>query len=203
MNKDTLKGQWKQLKGQVRKQWGKLTDDDLDQIHGDAEILAGKIQERYGHAKDEGAARSGQLLQRPVAGVRERSVMARHRITASFTVGTVLLAALAAGGCGESPSSSATNTAVNARDRDGTTATPADQSNSAADLELASRIRKALVADESLSTNAKNVKIVTVNGDVTLRGLVNDGREREAVIHVAKQVAGHRNVVDNLDVAQP
>jgi uncharacterized protein YjbJ (UPF0337 family) len=53
MNKETLKGQWKQLKGQVRKQWGKLTDDDLDQIHGDAEILAGKIQERYGRAKDE------------------------------------------------------------------------------------------------------------------------------------------------------
>jgi uncharacterized protein YjbJ (UPF0337 family) len=46
-------GQWKQLKGQVRKQWGKLTDDDLDQIHGDAEILAGKIQERYGRARDE------------------------------------------------------------------------------------------------------------------------------------------------------
>jgi uncharacterized protein YjbJ (UPF0337 family) len=53
MNKDTLKGQWKQLKGKVRKQWGKLTDDDLDQIHGDAEILAGKIQERYGRAKDD------------------------------------------------------------------------------------------------------------------------------------------------------
>jgi len=53
MNKETVKGQWKQLKGQVRKQWGKLTDDDLDQIHGNAEILAGKIQERYGRAKDE------------------------------------------------------------------------------------------------------------------------------------------------------
>jgi uncharacterized protein YjbJ (UPF0337 family) len=53
MNKDTLKGQWKQLKGNVRKQWGKLTDDDLEQIHGDAEILAGKIQERYGRAEDE------------------------------------------------------------------------------------------------------------------------------------------------------
>ncbi len=53
MNRDTLKGQWTQFKGHVRKQWGKLTDDDLDQIHGDAEILAGKIQERYGHAKDE------------------------------------------------------------------------------------------------------------------------------------------------------
>jgi uncharacterized protein YjbJ (UPF0337 family) len=53
MNTDTLKGQWTQLKGQIRKQWGKLTDDDLDQIQGDAEILAGKLQERYGRSKDQ------------------------------------------------------------------------------------------------------------------------------------------------------
>ena len=53
MNKDTLQGQWTQLKGRVRKQWGKLTDDDVDQIRGDAEILAGKIQERYGRGKEE------------------------------------------------------------------------------------------------------------------------------------------------------
>jgi uncharacterized protein YjbJ (UPF0337 family) len=53
MNKDIVKGQWMQLKGRVRKQWGKLTDDDVDQIQGDAEILSGKIQERYGRSKDE------------------------------------------------------------------------------------------------------------------------------------------------------
>ena len=53
MNQDTLKGQWKQVKGQVREQWGKLTDDDVEQIAGQGEQLAGKIQERYGIAKDE------------------------------------------------------------------------------------------------------------------------------------------------------
>ena len=53
MNKDTLKGQWKQFRGHVRKQWGKLTDDDLDQIKGDSDILTGKIQERYGRAKED------------------------------------------------------------------------------------------------------------------------------------------------------
>jgi uncharacterized protein YjbJ (UPF0337 family) len=53
MNTDTLKGQWTQLKGRIRRQWGKLTDDDLDQIQGDAEILAGKLQERYGRSKDQ------------------------------------------------------------------------------------------------------------------------------------------------------
>jgi len=53
MNRDTLKGQWTQLKGQVREQWGKLTDDDLDQVQGQSEQLVGRIQERYGIARDE------------------------------------------------------------------------------------------------------------------------------------------------------
>jgi uncharacterized protein YjbJ (UPF0337 family) len=53
MNEDTLKGQWTQLKGAVREQWGKLTNDDVDQIQGKAEQLIGKIQERYGVARDE------------------------------------------------------------------------------------------------------------------------------------------------------
>jgi uncharacterized protein YjbJ (UPF0337 family) len=53
MNRDTLKGQWTQLKGQVRKQWGKLTDDEIDQIQGDAEILMGKLQQSYGYSREQ------------------------------------------------------------------------------------------------------------------------------------------------------
>jgi uncharacterized protein YjbJ (UPF0337 family) len=53
MNRDTLSGQWTQLKGSVREQWGKLTNDDLDQIQGKSEQLVGKLQERYGIARDE------------------------------------------------------------------------------------------------------------------------------------------------------
>ena len=53
MNKDIAKGQWNQLKGQARKQWGKLTDDDLDVIDGRREELSGRIQEVYGVSKDE------------------------------------------------------------------------------------------------------------------------------------------------------
>jgi uncharacterized protein YjbJ (UPF0337 family) len=53
MNWDQAKGQWKQLKGSVRKQWGKLTDDDLDVIAGERQRLAGIIQERYGITKEE------------------------------------------------------------------------------------------------------------------------------------------------------
>jgi uncharacterized protein YjbJ (UPF0337 family) len=53
MNRDTLKGQWTQLKGKVREQWGELTDDDLDKAQGNAEVLIGKIQERYGRNREE------------------------------------------------------------------------------------------------------------------------------------------------------
>lgn len=53
MNRDILEGNWKQLKGHVQKQWGKLTDDDLDVIEGQRIVLAGKIQERYGITLEE------------------------------------------------------------------------------------------------------------------------------------------------------
>ena len=52
MNSDTLKGQWHQVKGEIKTQWGKLTDDDISQIEGSGEKLVGKLQERYGYAKD-------------------------------------------------------------------------------------------------------------------------------------------------------
>jgi len=55
MNRDILVGQWKQLKGKVKQQWGRLTDDELDQISGRYEELAGLIQERYGYSRDEAA----------------------------------------------------------------------------------------------------------------------------------------------------
>jgi len=53
MNEDKIKGQWKQLAGRLKAKWGKLTDDDLKVAQGNSEYLAGKIQERYGVAKDE------------------------------------------------------------------------------------------------------------------------------------------------------
>lgn len=55
MNEDRIKGQWKQLNGKLKSRWGKLTDDDLKVADGNAEYLAGKLQERYGYAKDEAA----------------------------------------------------------------------------------------------------------------------------------------------------
>ena len=53
MNKDILKGNWKQFRGELQKQWGKLTNDDLDVINGEYEKLVGRIQERYGWNREE------------------------------------------------------------------------------------------------------------------------------------------------------
>jgi uncharacterized protein YjbJ (UPF0337 family) len=53
MNWDRIEGNWKQAKGKVKEQWGKLTDDDLALVNGKRDQLAGKIQERYGMGKDE------------------------------------------------------------------------------------------------------------------------------------------------------
>lgn len=53
MDESILKGKWRQLKGELKSQWGKLTDDDLDRAEGDAEKLIGRVQERYGYQRDE------------------------------------------------------------------------------------------------------------------------------------------------------
>jgi len=56
MNRDILEGNWKQMRGRVKEMWGKLTDDDLDTIDGKVERLIGRLQERYGYAKDKAEA---------------------------------------------------------------------------------------------------------------------------------------------------
>lgn len=52
MNKDQFKGRWKELRGSIKKKWGELTDDELDQTEGDADRLAGLIQRKYGESRE-------------------------------------------------------------------------------------------------------------------------------------------------------
>jgi uncharacterized protein YjbJ (UPF0337 family) len=54
--KDVLEGKWKQIRGEMKQWWGRLTDDDFDQINGSRDKLIGKLQERYGYAKDKAEA---------------------------------------------------------------------------------------------------------------------------------------------------
>jgi uncharacterized protein YjbJ (UPF0337 family) len=64
MNEDTLKGKWHQVKGEVKSRWGKLTDDDVTRVEGDSEQLIGKVQERYGYARDEAKREVDDFIQR-------------------------------------------------------------------------------------------------------------------------------------------
>jgi osmotically-inducible protein OsmY len=94
----------------------------------------------------------------------------------------------------------ADNTARNERDRSGQTQTSGDQSNSSADLKITQAIRQALMKDGELSTTAKNIKVITDNGQVTLRGPVKDAQERVRVDQLAKSAAGGARIVDQLDI---
>jgi uncharacterized protein YjbJ (UPF0337 family) len=62
MNSDQMAGKWKQMKGSAKEQWGKLTDDDLNVIAGQREKLIGKLQERYGYAREEAQKRADEWL---------------------------------------------------------------------------------------------------------------------------------------------
>jgi osmotically-inducible protein OsmY len=95
----------------------------------------------------------------------------------------------------------ADNTGKNVRDRNDATLTPGDQSNDKADVKITQEIRKAIVADDSLSTNAHNVKIITADGVVTLRGPVKTPQEKVAIAEKAKQIAGVNRVDNQLEVA--
>ena len=92
------------------------------------------------------------------------------------------------------------NTVTNDRDRSGETKTSGDQSNSSADLKITQAIRQALMKDRELSTTAKNIKVITANGQVTLRGLVKSAQEKAKIDQIAKSAAGGAQIDDQLDV---
>lgn len=84
---------------------------------------------------------------------------------------------------------------------DGPAPVVVQQSDEPADLGLAQRVRQALMTDESLSTEARNVEVVGAKGGVTLRGPVRSEAERDAVVKRAQQIAGVTNVVNHLELA--
>jgi hyperosmotically inducible periplasmic protein len=114
-------------------------------------------------------------------------------ISACFS--TVSLAAMAA-----DDKTKSDNTAINERDRSSETQTSGDQSNSSADLKITQAIRRALMKDGELSTTAKNIKIITDNGQVTLRGPVKNAQEKAKIDQLARSAAGGAKIDDQLDV---
>lgn len=94
----------------------------------------------------------------------------------------------------------ADNTARNARDRDGEKLTPTDQTENAADRLLTQKVRQGLMDDSTLSMNAQNIKVITVNGKVTLRGVVNSQEEKDSIASKVKALAGVLDCDNQLEV---
>jgi osmotically-inducible protein OsmY len=95
------------------------------------------------------------------------------------------------------------NTAVNERDATGATKTPIDQDENPADVERTAEIRKRILDQPDLSISARNAKVMTSQGKVTLRGPVPSDAERDTLVRVATEVAGAGNVDNQLEVAPP
>lgn len=93
------------------------------------------------------------------------------------------------------------DTGVNVRDRDESMKTPLDQSNSARDLEITRQIRQKITDGDTFSTDAENVKVITENAVVTLRGPVETDQEKQAIAVIARETAGVLRVEDQLEVA--
>lgn len=91
------------------------------------------------------------------------------------------------------------NTAVNKRDSDGAAKTPLDQNENKVDIGITADIRKRVV-DTKMSINAQNVKIITQDGKVTLRGPVKTTDEKNQIEEIARSVAGEKNVDSQLEV---
>lgn len=97
----------------------------------------------------------------------------------------------------------ADNTKVNKRDRNKNEPTAGQQSNAKSDRELTRKIRQALVKDKDLSTYAHNIKVITNNGAVTLKGPVRTEDEKKAVEAKAAEAAGGASITNQLEVAPP
>ena len=98
-----------------------------------------------------------------------------------------------------SPASDRDNSAVNKRDRDSMAKTPMDQNENTVDIGITASIRKSVV-DTKMSTNAQNVKIITQNGEVTLRGPVKNQEEKNRIEEIARNVAGVTSLNSQIEV---
>src|SRR6185369_4824597 len=94
----------------------------------------------------------------------------------------------------------ADNSGKNVRDRSDAALTPGDQSSKPADVQITQQLRKAVVNDPNLSVNAQNVKIITVDGVVTLRGPVKNETEKEAIGAKASKIAGVTKVDNQIEL---
>jgi len=92
------------------------------------------------------------------------------------------------------------NSAINERDRSSQTLTPEDQSQSRADIKLAAAVRNAVVDTDGLSSDGQNIKIITKDNQVTLRGPVRDAQERDTIEKMVRSASGTATVDNQLEI---
>jgi osmotically-inducible protein OsmY len=117
-----------------------------------------------------------------------------------LALAVLFVGGLGVGGC-DTGGREADNSARNVADRKDAAVTSGDQSNAKSDLEITQKIRRSVVADDSLSTNAQNVKIITAQGVVTLRGPVANVEEKAKIESTAQRVAGVKRVDNQIEIA--
>lgn len=123
-------------------------------------------------------------------------------LTLVLAAGLMLMADLV-NAAGETTGSRLENTERNVRDKGDTTLTPEDQSENESDIRITAEIRKAITDDDSLSVNAHNVKVITRNGTVTLRGPVDSEAEKTKLQAIVQQVSGVSQVDNQLEAKTP
>lgn len=124
----------------------------------------------------------------------------KPKITKVLLAFTLISALCFAAVAADEKKPAADNTEKNERDRSGESKTPGDQSNTPEDLKITQAIRQAVVKDDSLTMTAKNVKIITAGGRVTLRGPVKSAEEKMKIEALAKAAAGETKVDNQLEV---
>jgi len=124
----------------------------------------------------------------------------QHQIVVTGVAALVLAFSALAQDTANTQTNRVDNTARNVRDRDNRTLTPFDQGNSKADVDTTAQIRKEIIAGKNMSVNARNVKIITNQGKVTLRGPVNTAEEKRLIGEIANRIARAENVDNQLEV---
>jgi uncharacterized protein YjbJ (UPF0337 family) len=79
MNRDILQGKWKQVRGEIRKWWGRATGDDVERIAGEMERLIGALQEHYGRTLEKAQRQAKKQLAKPGGGLRPPAIASHHR----------------------------------------------------------------------------------------------------------------------------
>jgi hyperosmotically inducible periplasmic protein len=169
----------------------------------DADLRPASFDDRSASATDSNAPTARDATAAPASGVlgpdvtRDGDSAARAGAPANApaNTGSSTTATTPSGSPPGAPGTQPDNTKVNERDRNAAAQTPMDQGNNATDLKITQQIRQAVMGNDALSFTAKNVKIITNGGKVTLRGPVKTAAERDAIDAAARKVAGAQ--VDN------